>query len=174
MAIRLSYLYNGNSLTGKRATWYWDGPTPLCSAMPSVVMILTKFYGFFSNKLSMTDLNQQWAERFLVCYNSVHFDRNNLFTWGQKDFSIVSWIWWEFHAALIQGVVKWFLLNFAHGTTAELVWPEQDFVAISCPTMELHQNPLSIRFELGWKNRSWNGPLDSILHDVRENRSIIE
>ena len=45
-------------------------------------------------------------------------------------FSIVIQIQWKFYPAAIQVVGKWLLWNFAHGTTAVLLWHVQNFVAI--------------------------------------------
>ena len=39
-------------------------------------------------------------------------------------------IWWTFHSALIQVLVKWSLWNFAHGTTAVLSCHVQNCVVI--------------------------------------------
>ena len=66
-------------------------------------------------------------------------------------------MWWEFHFALIQILIKWLLQNLAHGPTAGLSWHVPNFVAIWSPVIELELNELSIEFELWWKNRKWNG-----------------
>ena len=52
-------------------------------------------------------------------------------------FSIAIQIWWKFHSALIQIIVKWSLWNLAHGTEDVLLWHVQNFVAIWYHTMEL-------------------------------------
>ena len=73
------------------------------------------------------------------------------------NFSITIQMWWKFHFALIQIIMKWSLQNFAHGTTAVLSWHMQHFVAIGFPAIELQLNKIYIEFELWWKNRQWNG-----------------
>ena len=83
------------------------------------------------------------------CWPGHHFMNN---------FSIVILIQWKFNSALIQVVTKWSLWNFANGMTAVLSWHVQNFVAIRHPTMTLQSNWFSIKFELRWKNHSWNGP----------------
>ena len=70
-----------------------------------------------------------------------------------NDFSITIQMWWKFHFALIQVLIKWSLQNLAHGTTAELSWRVPNFVAIWSTVIELELNEFSIEFELWWKNR---------------------
>ena len=73
-------------------------------------------------------------------------------------------IWWKFHSALIQVVVRWSLWNSVHDMTALLSWHVQNFVATWYPTMELHWRQFSIEFQLLWKNCSRNGPQLSVSH----------
>ena len=84
----------------------------------------------------------------------VHFTNN---------FSTVIQIWWKFHSALTQIVVKWLLWNFAHGKTAVLLWRVRNSVAIWHPTMDLHYNQFSIQYELPWGICSWNSPQAKML-----------
>ena len=70
-----------------------------------------------------------------------------------NDFSITIQMWWKFHFALIQVLIKWSLQNLAHGTTAGLSWHVPNFVAIWSTVIELELNEFSIKFELWWKNR---------------------
>ena len=57
-----------------------------------------------------------------------------------NDFSIVIQIQGKIHSSLIQVLVKWLLLNFAHGTTAVLLWHVQNLVVMSYLTVELYWN----------------------------------
>ena len=50
----------------------------------------------------------------------------------------------------------------AHATTAQLSWHLQNFIAITSLHLGWKQKELSVKFELWWKNRSWNEPLTSI------------
>ena len=70
-----------------------------------------------------------------------------------NNFSITIQMWWKFHFALIQALIKWSLQNLAHGTTAGLSWHVQNFVSIWSTVIELELNEFSIEFELWWKNR---------------------
>ena len=47
-----------------------------------------------------------------------------------NDFFPMIQIWWKFHSAFTQTVVKWLLWNFAYGMTAVLSWHVQNFIAI--------------------------------------------
>ena len=64
----------------------------------------------------------------------------------------------EISFCAFQFVLNWSLQNFAYATIAVLSWHVQFFVTIRCHTMDLHQDQISMEFELRWKNRSWNGP----------------
>ena len=71
-------------------------------------------------------------------------------------FIIVLQIWWKFHSALIKGVVKWSLWNFAHGIDmmkAVLSWHVQNFIPKYYLMTELHENQFSI--ELGKLFMKW-------------------
>ena len=70
-----------------------------------------------------------------------------------NDFSITIQMWWKFHFALIQILIKWSLQYLAHGTTAGLSWHVPHVVAIWSSAVELELNEISITFELWWKNR---------------------
>ena len=70
-----------------------------------------------------------------------------------NNFSITIQMWWKFHFALIQILIKWSLQYLAHGTTAGLSWHVPNFVAIWSPVIELKLNEIFIKFELWWKNR---------------------
>ena len=70
-----------------------------------------------------------------------------------NDFSITIQMWWKFHFALIQILIKWSLQYLAHGTTAGLSWHVPNFVAMWSSVIELELNEISITFELWWKNR---------------------
>ena len=69
-----------------------------------------------------------------------------------NNFSITIQMWWKFHFALIQILIKWSLQYLAHGTTAGLSWHVLNFVAIWSSVIELELNEISIEFELWWKN----------------------
>ena len=79
-----------------------------------------------------------------TCVPGAHFTNN---------FSITIQLWWKFHFALIQKLIKWSLQYLAHGTTAGLSWRVPNFVAIWSPVLELELDEISIEFELWWKNR---------------------
>ena len=70
-----------------------------------------------------------------------------------NNFAITIQMWWKFHFALIQVLIKWSLQNLAHGTTAWLSWHVPNFVAIWSIVIESELNEFSIEFELWWKNR---------------------
>ena len=76
----------------------------------------------------------------------------------------------EFQYALIQVIVKWLLQKFAHGTAVQLLWLAQNFVLIYC-TMDINRNLFSVKFELQWKNRLWNGPQIELEVFTRAKRS---
>ena len=61
-------------------------------------------------------------------------------------------MWWKFHCALIQILIKWLLQYLAHGMTAGLSWHVPNFVVIWSPVIELELNEISIEYELWWKN----------------------
>ena len=69
-----------------------------------------------------------------------------------NNFSITIQMWWKFHFAIIQILIKWSLQSLAHGTTAGLSWHVPNVVAIWSPVIELELNEISIKFELWWKN----------------------
>ena len=69
-----------------------------------------------------------------------------------NNFSITIQMWWKFHFALIQILIKWSLQYLAHGTTAGLSWHVPNFVAMWSSVIELELNEISITFELWWKN----------------------
>ena len=50
-----------------------------------------------------------------------------------NDSTILIQIWWKFHSAVIQVVVKWSLGNFAYGTTAEVLWHVQNISSNMIP-----------------------------------------
>ena len=54
------------------------------------------------------------------------------------------------------------LQNFAHGTTTQLSCHVQNFIAITPLQLGWQQNRISIKFELRWKNRWWNGPVGAM------------
>ena len=54
-----------------------------------------------------------------------------------NNFSITIQMWWKFHFAPIQILIKWSLQYLAHGTTAGLSWHVPNFVAIWSPVIEL-------------------------------------
>ena len=98
-----------------------------------------------------------------VLIAQLHDSFNSLWPWDTtwqnrsgahftNNFSITIQMWWKFHFALIQILMKWSLQNLAHGTTAELSWHVPNFVAIWSPVIELELNEISIEFELWWKN----------------------
>ena len=70
-----------------------------------------------------------------------------------NNFSITIQMWWKFHFAPIQILIKWSLQYLAHGTTAGLSWHVPNFVAIWSSVIELELSEISIEFELWWKNR---------------------
>ena len=81
-------------------------------------------------------------------YGSFHYGSGAHFT---NNFSITIQMWWKFHFALIQVLIKWSLQNFAHDTTAGLSWHVHNFVVICSTVIELELNEFSIEFELWWK-----------------------
>ena len=50
------------------------------------------------------------------------------------------------------------LPNFLHATPTQLLHHVQNSIAITLLQHEWQQNGISIEFELGWKNRSYNVP----------------
>ena len=63
-----------------------------------------------------------------------------------NNFSITMQMWWKFHFALIQIIIKWSLQYLVHGTTAGLLWHVPNFVAIWSSVIELELNEISIKF----------------------------
>ena len=70
-----------------------------------------------------------------------------------NNFSITIQMWWKFHFAFIQILIKWSLQYLAHCTTAGLSCNVPNFVVIWSSVIELELNEISIEFELWWKNR---------------------
>ena len=64
-----------------------------------------------------------------------------------NDLSITIQMWWKFHFAPIQILIKWSLQYLAHGTTAGLSWHVPNFVAIWSSVIELELSEISIEFE---------------------------
>ena len=94
-------------------------------------------------------MTSSWSKKYATsrqCQNDsgAHFTNN---------FSITIQMWWKFHFALIQILIKWSLQYLAHGTTAGLSWHVPNFVAMWSSVIELELNEISITFELWWKNR---------------------
>ena len=82
-------------------------------------------------------LNQCWPNslthicstrgRWVKVTSGAHFTNN---------FSITIQMWWKFHFAPIQILIKWSLQYLAHGTTAGLSWHVPNFVAIWSSVIE--------------------------------------
>ena len=49
--------------------------------------------------------------------------------------------------------------HFAPATTAQLFYHAHNFITINSIELWYNSNNISIKFDLRWKNRLWNGPL---------------
>ena len=86
---------------------------------------------------------------FLVCIISSCYYAHSPGAHFTNYFSVIIQNPLKFHSAIIQVLMKWLLWNFAHDTTAKLLWHVQNFVAMWYPMMELHQNihPLNLNHD---------------------------
>ena len=100
----------------------------------------TKLCAYFSLHCMRISANQQIQTHYHPAYNFPRVSKPVLKpgTHFTNNFSIIIKIWWIFHSALIQILIKWSLWNFAHGMTAVLSWHVQNFVAIQYPTLKVH------------------------------------
>ena len=109
---------------------------------------VTTTYGAANDdKVGITTTLCKW---FVHCHALLWSGTGAHFT---NNLSITIQMWWKFHFALIQVLIKWSLQNLAHGTTAGLSWHVPNFVAIWSTVIELELNEFSIEFELWWRNR---------------------
>ena len=82
----------------------------------------------------------------MVCCPGAHFTNN---------FSITIQMWWKFHLALIQVLIKWSLQNLAHG---QLSWHVPNFVAIWSTVIEWELNDIPSNLKCDGKIVSEMGP----------------
>ena len=87
-----------------------------------------------------------FCTKSIIFRSHIHGRTSHTEIWGpfHERFSIVVQIRCKIHSPLIEVVVKWSLWNFAHDTTAVLLWDEQKVIAIWYPTMKLHWNQFYI------------------------------
>ena len=83
-----------------------------------------------------------------------------------NSFCIVLQIRWQFRFALTSTLTKWYLTNFAYGTTSVLSWHMQNSVVIWWPIIKkkLTESEIYSEHELWTKHISSNGP--QVTHQV--------
>ena len=135
---------------------------PLCGEftgpgeIPTQRPVTRSFDVFFDRRLNkrLSKQPRGWWLETLSCSlwrQSNEYDKTSIKIWHLKsigdpgahftnNFAITIQMWWKFHFALIQVLIKWSLQNLAHGTTAWLSWHVPNFVAIWLIVIELELN----------------------------------
>ena len=88
-----------------------------------------------------------------------------------NDFSIVIQIWWKigFTVTSLQGAIS--LQNFVHTMNTQLLCHVRNFIVITPLHLWWKHNEISIKFEFGWKNHSWNWSQNFISEDPLQHGS---
>ena len=71
-------------------------------------------------------MTSSWYAKFPPLW-FMQFSKNGSGAHFTNNFSITIQMWWKFHFALIQILIKWSLQYLAHGTTAGLSWHVPNF-----------------------------------------------
>ena len=106
--VRLSW---NEKQTYRLNSWAQMWPSGLTMAMT----LTLNFQGQIQNLLY---LSQKWSDCLETKSKHIDWTPGAHFT---NNFSITIQMWWKFHFALIQILIKWSLQYLAHGTTAELL-----------------------------------------------------